>query len=149
MSSNIAAFPEPGLTLSVPEKTPLRWFVCFLFFAATTINYMDRGVWSFIEPLLHNVSFMGWNFAADQFHQPVFDNNFGNVVICFQIAYGMGFIFAGRIIDRLGTKAGYALAIGIWALASMGHSLVTSVAGFCVGPRRSIHGRNGPRDRAP
>ena len=132
MSSNIAAVPAPGLSASAPQKPSLRWFVCFLFFAATTINYMDRGVFSFIEPTLHNVAFMGWNFAADQFHQSVFDNHFGNVVICFQIAYGVGYIFAGRIIDKLGTKTGYALAIGIWAIASMGHSLVTSVMGFYI-----------------
>ena len=131
MPSNAAAAPEQ-LT-SAPAKNPsLRWFVCFLFFAATTINYMDRGVFSFIEPTLHHVAFMGWNLAADQFHQPVFDNNYGNVVICFQIAYGVGYLFAGRIIDRLGTKTGYALAIGVWAFASMSHSLVTSVLGFCV-----------------
>jgi len=110
----------------------MRWFVCFLLFLATTINYMDRSVFSNIEPLLHNVAFMGWDFGADKFHQPVFDNNFGNVLIFFQIAYGFGFLFVGRIIDKLGTKMGYALAIGIWCLSSLSHSLVTSVAGFCI-----------------
>ncbi len=110
----------------------MRWFVCFLLFLATTINYMDRSVFSNIEPLLHSVAFMGWNPAADKFHQPVFDNNFGNVLIFFQIAYGVGFLFAGRVIDKLGTKTGYALAIGVWCLSSMSHSLVTSVAGFCI-----------------
>jgi ACS family hexuronate transporter-like MFS transporter len=114
------------------KESNTRWVVCFLLFLATTINYMDRSVFSNIEPLLHNVAFMGWNFAADVHHQPVFDNNFGNVLIYFQLAYGIGFLFAGRIIDKLGTKTGYALAIGIWALSSMSHSLVTSVAGFCV-----------------
>lgn len=117
------------------EETPrsnVRWFVCFLLFLATTINYMDRGVFSFIEPMLHNAAFMGWDHNADKFHQPVFDNNFGNVLIYFQLAYGVGFLFIGRIIDKLGTKTGYALAILIWGLASMSHSLVTSVAGFCI-----------------
>jgi ACS family hexuronate transporter-like MFS transporter len=117
---------------SAPDASNIRWFVCFLLFLATTINYMDRSVFSNIEPLLHNVPFMGWNFAADKLHQPVFDNNFGNVLIYFQIAYGIGFLFVGRIIDKLGTKTGYALAIGIWALSSMSHSLVVSVAGFCI-----------------
>jgi ACS family hexuronate transporter-like MFS transporter len=93
---------------------------------------MDRSVFSFIEPLLHGVPFMGWNSLADRFHQPVFDNNYGNVIICFQIAYGVGFLIAGRVIDRLGTKTGYAVAILIWALSSMSHSIVTSVFGFCV-----------------
>src|SRR6202044_2022600 len=91
---------------SRPAKSNMRWFVCFLLFLATTINYMDRSVFSFIEPMLHNVPFMGWNPAADQFHQPAFDNNYGNVIICFQIAYGVGFLIAGRVIDWLGTKTG-------------------------------------------
>jgi ACS family hexuronate transporter-like MFS transporter len=132
MSSNTASVAEKGYTASAPQSSNIRWFVCALLFAATTINYMDRSVFSFIEPLLHGVPFMGWNTLADKFHQPVFDNNYGNVIICFQIAYGVGFLIAGRIIDRLGTKIGYAVAILIWALSSMSHSLVGSVAGFCV-----------------
>jgi ACS family hexuronate transporter-like MFS transporter len=130
--SKTASLPESGFSSSAPEKSNIRWFVCFLLFLATTINYMDRNVFGYIEPLLHNAPFMGWDHLADKFHQPVFDNNFGNVLIYFQIAYGFGFLFAGRMIDKLGTKTGYALAIGIWALASMSHSLVTSVAGFCI-----------------
>jgi ACS family hexuronate transporter-like MFS transporter len=110
----------------------IRWAVCFLLFLATTINYMDRSVFAFIEPMLHNAPFMGWDATKDNFHQQVFDNNFGNVIIVFQFAYGIGFLFAGRIIDKLGTKVGYACAILVWGLASMSHSLVGSVAGFCV-----------------
>jgi ACS family hexuronate transporter-like MFS transporter len=132
MSTNASSLPESGFTTSIPDKSSMRWFVCFLLFLATTINYMDRSVFAFIEPLLHNVPFMQWDFAADKFHQPAFDNNFGNVIITFQFAYGIGFLFAGRIIDRLGTKKGYALAILIWGLASMSHSIVGSVLGFCI-----------------
>jgi ACS family hexuronate transporter-like MFS transporter len=131
MSAKTEAFPSE-FTSNIPEASNMRWFVCFLLFLATTINYMDRSVFSFIEPQLHNVPFMGWDQLADKFHQPLFDNNFGNVVICFQLAYGLGFLFVGRLIDKIGTKTGYALAIGIWALSSMSHSLVTSVAGFCI-----------------
>ncbi len=132
MPTRVVRASSPAHIVSAPESPNVRWFVCFLLFLATTINYMDRSVFSLIEPLLHNLPFMGWNFAADHYHQAVFDNNYGNIVICFQIAYGVGFLFAGRIIDKLGTKIGYALAIGIWALASMSHSLVTSVVGFCI-----------------
>jgi ACS family hexuronate transporter-like MFS transporter len=132
MSTNTTSLEQPGFTTYAPEKPNTRWFVCALLFAATTINYMDRNVFGYIEPMLHNAPFMGWNQMADKFHQPVFDNNFGNVLIYFQIAYGVGFLFAGRVIDKLGTKAGYAIAIGIWAVSSMGHSLVTSVMGFCI-----------------
>ncbi|HEV2620241.1 MAG TPA: MFS transporter [Acidobacteriaceae bacterium] len=131
-SSNLASFRQSEPVGIEADKSNVRWFVCALLFAATTINYMDRSAFPFIEPLLHNVSFMGWNFHADQFHQPVFDNNYGNVLIYFQIAYGLAFLFAGRIIDKLGTKIGYALAILVWACASLSHSLVGSVAGFCI-----------------
>ncbi len=122
-----------NFTAYAPERSNnMRWFVCFLLFLATTINYMDRSVFSFIEPLLHSVPFMGWNPAADKLHQPVFDDNYGTVVQYFQIAYGVGFLIAGRVIDKLGTKIGYALAILIWGISSMSHSLVTSVFGFCL-----------------
>jgi len=132
MSTNTASLAEQGFTTSAPDKSNVRWFVCALLFAATTINYMDRNVFAYIEPLLHNLGFMGWNFAADNHHQPLFDNNYGDVVISFQIAYGFGFLFAGRIIDKLGTKIGYACAIAVWALSSLSHAFVFSVVGFCI-----------------
>jgi len=112
------------------ETSPsnMRWVVCGLLFLATTINYMDRSVFSLIEPKLHDLAFMGWNAA----NPSVFNNHFGNVLISFQIVYGLGFLIAGRVIDKLGTKAGYALAISIWALASISHVLVGSVLGFCI-----------------
>ena len=75
---------------------------------------------------------MGWIPGVDAAHQAAYDINYGRVLICFQIAYGFGFLFAGRIIDKLGTKTGYALAILIWGCASISHSLVASVAGFCI-----------------
>jgi ACS family hexuronate transporter-like MFS transporter len=121
-----------ALTAVAPQSLNVRWFVCGLLFLATTINYMDRSVLSLIEPLLHATPFMGWDASKDAAHQSVFNNHYGNIVICFQIAYGLGLLTAGRIIDKLGTKLGYALAILIWGLSSMGHSIVTSVAGFCI-----------------
>ena len=115
---------------NVNQQNRMRWFVCGLLFLATTINYMDRSVFSLIEPRLHELPFMGWN-PADPAHA-VFNNNFGDVLIFFQIAYGVGLLVSGRIIDRLGTKVGYAIAILVWALSSMSHALVGSVAGFCI-----------------
>ena len=109
-----------------------RWVVCFLLFLATTVNYMDRSVLSLIEPLLHTLPFMGWDPHHDQAHQAVFNNNYKHIVQCFQLAYGLGLLTAGRLIDKLGTKIGYAIAITVWALSSMGHALVFSVTGFCV-----------------
>ena len=114
-----------------PNNLSIRWLVCFLLFLATTINYMDRSVFSLIEPLLH-LHFMGWVVGFNPTHQSVYDMNYGRVVITFQIAYGFGFLFAGRIMDKMGTRFGYALAILIWGCASVGTSLVNSVAGLCV-----------------
>jgi ACS family hexuronate transporter-like MFS transporter len=134
MFRNAATVPDSdvGFSSEAPEKASSRWFVCALLFAATTINYMDRSVLSLIEPLLHNLPFMGWDFAKDATHQDVFNNNYGNIIICFQVAYGVGLLTAGRIIDKLGTKIGYAVAIIVWAFSSMGHALVNSVIGFCI-----------------
>ena len=129
MSATAAVAPR---TDTPPDTGRMRWFVCFLLFLATTINYMDRSVLSLIEPQLHTLRFMGWNPAQDNAHQAVFNNNYKHIVQCFQLAYGLGLLTAGRLIDRLGTKLGYAIAIAVWALSSMSHALVFSVAGFCV-----------------
>jgi ACS family hexuronate transporter-like MFS transporter len=134
MANESMELTEVGVSslLDTGQRNNMRWVVCGLLFLATTINYMDRNVFALVEPLLHDVPFMGWDPHFDKFHQKVFDDNFGNVLIFFQIAYGCGFLIAGRVIDKLGTKVGYAIAILVWGLSSMSHSLVTSVAGFCV-----------------
>jgi len=131
MSTQPASLPDPRFTSTTPDQSNIRWAVCGLLFLATTINYMDRSVFSLIEPLLH-LSFMGWIPGVDTAHQSAYNINYGRVLICFQIAYGVGFLFAGRIIDKLGTKTGYAIAILIWGCASISNSLVTSVVGFCI-----------------
>src|SRR6185437_5581100 len=131
MSMKTASLSDSGFTTSAPPRSNVRWFVCGLLFLATTINYMDRSVFSLIEPLLH-LPFMGWVPGVDAAHQVAYNINYGRIIICFQIAYGVGFLFAGRIIDKLGTKTGYAMAILIWGLSSISHSIVTSVIGFCI-----------------
>jgi len=131
MSTQPASLSDSRFTTSAPQNSNIRWAVCGLLFLATTINYMDRSVFSLIEPLLH-LSFMGWIPGLDTAHQSAYNINYGRVLICFQIAYGVGFLFAGRIIDKLGTRTGYAIAILIWGCASISNSLVTSVVGFCI-----------------
>lgn len=120
-----------AFTSTAPERPSLRWFVCLLLFLATTINYMDRSVLSLIEPLLH-LPFMGWVPGVPAKLQTTYQLNYGHIVECFQIAYAVGFLVAAPFVDRLGTKVGYALAICIWAASSVSHSLVGSVAGFCI-----------------
>ncbi len=122
---------SPGPDLSAPPALGIRWFVCLLLFFATTINYLDRSVLSLIEPLLH-LPFMGWIPGIAAPYQFAYHLHYGHIVECFQIAYGIGLLTASPLIDRFGTKAGYALAIVVWAFASLGHSFVGSVLGFCI-----------------
>lgn len=129
--SLVASESNPRGFTSRPEKSNVRWFVCFLLFLATTINYMDRSVLSLIEPLLH-LPFMGWLPGVSAKFQAGYHLNYGHIVESFQIAYAVGFLVAAPFIDRLGTKIGYAVAIGVWAASSIGHSLVHSVLGFCI-----------------
>src|ERR1700744_4838861 len=131
MPINAPRLPDPGFPASAPDKSNVRWFVCGLLFLATTINYMDRSVLSLIEPMLH-LPFMGWIPGLDAKLQAGYNLNYGHIIECFQIAYGIGLLTAGRVIDKVGTKIGYAAAILIWAFASMSHALVFSVVGFCI-----------------
>jgi len=96
-----------------------RWYVCGLLFFATTINYVDRQVIGVLAPELQKV--IGWN-----------EIQYGWIVSSFQAAYAIGFLFAGRFIDRVGTRAGYAIMFSIWSLAAIGHSLVATVLGFAI-----------------
>ena len=130
MSSPAPPSTAEGFT-SRPAESNIRWFVCLLLFLATTINYMDRSVLSLIEPLLH-LPFMGWLPGVGAKYQAGYHLNYGHIVECFQVAYAVGFLVAAPFIDKLGTKIGYSVAIGVWAFASLSHSLVHSVLGFCI-----------------
>ena len=117
--------------LTASDTSNVRWVVCFLLFLATTINYMDRSVLSLVEPLLY-LPFMGWVPGLDPKYQVAYNNAYGDTIIAFQITYALGLLCAGRIIDKLGTRTGYAIAILVWALASMSHSLAHTVLCFCI-----------------
>ncbi|GAB3049880.1 MFS transporter [Stenotrophomonas tumulicola] len=87
--------------------------------AATTINYVDRQVLGVLAPFLQTE--IGWN-----------EIQYGYIVTAFQGAYALGLLCAGAIIDRFGTRIGYAIAIAVWSLAAMGHALAAGVVGFAV-----------------
>ena len=111
-------------TLTGPPKSGflagrLRWVICALLFFGVTKNYMDRQVLGVLKGTLQHD--LGWN-----------DIDYGNLVFAFQAAYALGMIFVGRLIDRLGTRIGYAVAMVFWSLASMGHALANSLAGFMI-----------------
>lgn len=105
------------LAAPVPRVGNLRWLVCSLLFLATTINYIDRQILSLIKEFLDQE--LGWS-----------NEQFGLVNSAFQAAYAVGLLVFGWIVDRWGTKLGYALSIALWSLAAMAHALVGSVGGF-------------------
>jgi ACS family hexuronate transporter-like MFS transporter len=102
---------------SAVEAPSFRWVVCGLLFLATTINYMDRQILGLLAPLLQKV--IGWN-----------EQQYGNIVVFFQAAYAIGQIAFGWMIDRWGTKRGYALSIVVWSLAAAAHAAARTVLGF-------------------
>jgi ACS family hexuronate transporter-like MFS transporter len=88
-----------------------RWTICGLLFLAATINYVDRQVIGILKPTLQ--AQFGWT-----------EIDYGDIVFAFQMAYAIGYLFAGRVMDLLGIKRGFALALAIWSLAAMAAAAV-------------------------
>lgn len=99
-----------------------RWVICALLFFAATINYVDRQVIGILKPTLQ--AEFGWS-----------EVDYGDIVFAFQLAYGIGLLAAGRLIDRLGARLGFSLAIVIWSLAAMAHA---EAAVFGAGAARAL-----------
>jgi MFS transporter, ACS family, hexuronate transporter len=116
------------------QKLAGRWTICALLFVATTINYVDRQVLSILKPVLSGATFHlhpllpGWPTVETSIQ--LTDVQYGNVLAAFQIAYALGVIFAGRLVDRVGCRKGYPIVTGLWSLAAMGHALVSSIFGL-------------------
>ena len=108
---------------SPANKSNLRWVVCGLLFMATTINYMDRTALGLVEPMLRHILGGDQNIA-------LYNRRYSDIVNCFIFAYGLGFLIAGRVVDRVGVKKGYALSIAVWALASLSHVFARTPVGF-------------------
>ncbi len=103
-----------------------RWIILTLVFFATTVNYLDRQVISllkddYLDPLF------GWS-----------ESNYSDIVIVFQLSYAIGMLGIGWVIDKIGTKLGYALSLFIWSLAAIGHAFAGSTFGFIAA--RSVLG---------
>ena len=96
-----------------------RWTICSLVFFATTINYLDRAVISLLKSTL--TTELKWD-----------DGDYTNVEIAFKVSYAIGLLLAGRFIDTVGTKKGYAWATGLWSVAAVLHAAAKSVFGFSV-----------------
>src|SRR5215470_8172579 len=105
--------------VSRPQTSHVRWTVCALLFFATTINYVDRQVLSILAKTLETS--IGWDSIQ-----------YGYITAAFQAAYAIGLLSAGRLMDRLGTRRGYALAITVWSIAAMVHAAAVSAVTFGI-----------------
>jgi ACS family hexuronate transporter-like MFS transporter len=110
------AAPSPHRPRSVGN---FRWVICALLFLATTVNYVDRQVIGLLKPILEQQ--FNWT-----------ESDYANIVSSFQLAYAIGLLLVGGILDRIGVRLGYALAILVWSVAAVTHGFMRSVTGFCA-----------------
>lgn len=99
---------------TVKQIGSYRWTICALVFFATTVNYLDRQVLSLLQPRLEEI-----------FHWT--NTDYANITAVFQFTYALSMLFAGRIIDKLGTKKGFAWAIIIWSIGAVVHALAIPI----------------------
>lgn len=112
----------PDAILNRPNQPAIgnfRWIVCALLFLATTINYIDRQILAVIKEILDKE--IGWT-----------NEEFGWVNASFQLSYAVGLLGFGWLVDKFGTKTGYAVSIIAWSIAAMCHAFVGSFRGFIM-----------------
>jgi ACS family hexuronate transporter-like MFS transporter len=106
-------------TMAAPARSSFRWTVCGLLFFATTVSYVDRQVLSMLAETLQKE--IGWT--------PI---EYGNITTAFSLAYMFGLLGAGRLLDKFGTRIGFAIALALWSVAAMGHALATTAFTFGI-----------------
>ena len=126
--------PKPSTLTTSPQPTLIsqdavsriatgvghfRWVICALLLFGVTKNYMDRQVLGVLKTTLQHD--LGWN-----------EIDYSNLVFAFQAAYAVGLLLMGRLVDRLGTRLGYALSMVFWSLASMAHAAGGSLMSFVI-----------------
>jgi MFS transporter, ACS family, hexuronate transporter len=109
----------PAVAAAASPIKHLRWYICGLLFFATVVNYIDRQVLGALGPELQEK--IGWT-----------ESEFSTIVIWFQAAYAGMFLVWGGVLDRIGVKLGFALALIIWSVAGMGHAFATTAVGFMI-----------------
>jgi MFS transporter, ACS family, hexuronate transporter len=101
---------EAAVPVTSARSGYYRWVVCALLFFSTTVNYIDRQIIGILKPTL--VAEFGW---SDE-------RIYAAIVFTFQLAYAIGLLLAGRVMDKLGTRLGYAIAVVLWSIAAVGHA---------------------------
>lgn len=105
----------PALVAGPSPSGRIRWIVCGFLFAAVVLSYIDRLVLPVLKPSLQA-----------QYHWT--EQGYANLAIWFQAAYGIFYIVFGRLVDRVGARVGYAIAMSIWTLGHVGNAFFTSTA---------------------
>ena len=100
-----------------PEHSHFRWTVCALLFFATTISYVDRQVLSLLAKTLE--VHIGWTASE-----------YGSITSAFAVAYAIGLLGTGRLLDKFGTRVAFAIAVAVWSAAAMMHAAATSALTF-------------------
>jgi ACS family hexuronate transporter-like MFS transporter len=109
------ARPAPAVSIAAAQRVGYyRWVICGLLFLAATINYVDRQVVGILKPTLQKE--FGWT-----------ELDYGDIVFAFQLAYAVGFLIAGRMMDRFGAKTGFGIAIVLWSIAAMAHAEAVTI----------------------
>jgi ACS family hexuronate transporter-like MFS transporter len=106
-----------GIEGEVPQPGRYRWLICGLLFAATAINYVDRQIIGVLKPTLQHE--FAWT-----------ESDFADVIFWFQVAYALGYIGFGKLVDRIGARIGYAASVLLWTAAHVAHACVASIGGF-------------------
>ena len=101
----------------------MRWVVCGLLFLITSVNYIDRSALGLVEPILKHL-------LGGDLDPALYERHYSQIVNCFIVAYGLGFLIMGRLIDRIGARRGLAVSIAMWALASISHAFARTVPQF-------------------
>ena len=104
---------------AVTNAGRVRWIVVLLLFAATVINYVDRQMIGLLKPTLQR------EFRWDE-------NTYADIIFYFQLAYAIGYLFFGHMVDRLGARIGYAISFIIWTAAHMLHAAARSATSFAA-----------------
>lgn len=116
----MSARSSASLTDAAAARVPrYRWLIVALLFAATAINYVDRQMIGVLKPTLS--AEFSWS-----------EGDYARIVFWFQVAYAIGYVSFGRVVDALGARLGYALAIVIWTLSHVAHGFASGVASFAA-----------------
>src|SRR5713226_4409187 len=117
-SSPLASSASSRLPVPAPRPPRLgyRWTICALLFMATTINYVDRLVLGILAPTLQRE--LHWS-----------ESQYGDIVSWFSLVYAFGFLVAGRWLDRVGVRRGFAVAVVAWSVAAIAHAFARTSAG--------------------